>query len=294
MDYISCESGIVEWRPSKYSHNLGDHLAWLIGERVFSGPAWSRMLSEEKRRYILLGSFLCDYNLDFLLSRGYLPVLVGCGYRGEDLSPQKLRKSVINGCRGLSTAGALERAGLKIKPIGDPAIILPLLVPKGDYFGGTILIPHICDEERCSAQASDAGVDEIIQAETTDIKDLVELVKKISSAKFVLAGAMHAAVIAHAYGVPFAFYARNGGYLDCPAKWEDWLSSVSSGGVACEFHSHMALGEKWHRQSARRLKPGKLFPIVAAYSKVGKVRLQLVVRALFFDFLAWCKGRHWL
>lgn len=283
MSFISCESGVVEWRPSNSSHNLGDHLAWLLGERIFSASAWSRMLAEQKKRYVLLGSFLCDYNIGYLLDRGYSPVLIGCGYRGEGLSPQKIGKSIIRGCRGLLTKSEFAKIGLRVESIGDPAMILPLLVPRRDAEGLSILVPHICDEERHLIRASDVGVDEVIQAETNDVDGLLDLVGKISAAKFVFAGAMHAAVIAHAYGVPFAFYARKGGYLDCPVKWEDWLSSVSSGGVGCHFHSNIIHGNVWYRESVRRLKPSKLLPIVVAYSGVGRVRFRVFLGAFLHD-----------
>lgn len=284
MQSVNFKSSIVEWRPSELYHNFGDHLVWLIGERIFTPAAWLELQKNKSHRYVLLGSFICDYNIQCLINEGYSPVLIGCGYRGEPLSKQLVHKATFYGSRGTLTQKSLREQSKYVQVIGDPAMLLPLLIPKARPSQKTLLVPHISDEKRHEMQAKDIGVDEVVQAETTDIASLTELIQAISAASFVLAGSMHAAIVAHAYGVPFAFFMREGGYLDCPPKWEDWLSSVSVPPVQPVFVQNFADGLQWYHQNKSYLHRNRFGPILKAYANIGRLRLIHVVRALFLDF----------
>lgn len=170
--------------------------------------------------------------------------------------------------------------------IGDPAMLLPLLVPRSRPLRGkTLFVPHICDERRRDYTADAIGCDLIAQPETRSLEQLIALVRNISSVDFVLAGAMHAAIVAHAYGVPFAFFRHSGGYLDCPTKWADWMSGVTTAPVPIEFHSNMLDGMRWYLRHQERLGRCRLRPIVKAYAAVGDVRRLLAKRARAWDDL---------
>ena len=74
--------------------------------------------------------------------------------------------------------------------------------------------------------------------------DIFELIKTISGARFVLAGSMTAAVVAHAFNIPFAPYDGNG-YIDCLPKWYDWFDSVGLGEPI--FCTNVIEGRLWHK-----------------------------------------------
>ncbi|MCC7275581.1 MAG: hypothetical protein IT561_23125, partial [Alphaproteobacteria bacterium] len=64
---------------------------------------------------------------------------------------------------------------------------------------------------------------------------LLAAIDAIRASRFVLAGAMHAAIVAMAYGVPFAFFAD--GHLDCPAKWTDLAESIGIAPIMVRSHA---------------------------------------------------------
>tara|TARA_R110000868_G_scaffold138843_4_gene353356 strand:+ start:11454 stop:14717 length:3264 start_codon:yes stop_codon:yes gene_type:complete len=65
----------------------------------------------------------------------------------------------------------------------------------------------------------------------------------ISSAKFVLAGAMHAAVTAAAYGVPFGFWDSES--IDIPTKWEDIAGLIN---IPCQFFEDVDAASVFYEQ----------------------------------------------
>ena len=94
---------------------------------------------------------------------------------------------------------------------------------------------------------------------------------------------MHAAIIAYAYRTPFAFFKADNGYLDCPAKWTDWLSSITQLSLKASFFAHIKQGKDWYRNNNDLFVPQKLFPILKAYSHIGNIRTELAEKALPYD-----------
>lgn len=95
------QDSLHEWMPDPAFHNFGDHLARLLGKMVFTDAAWSALLSDPTRRYVLLGSFISNYCLHSVLKAGAIPWVIGCGARGEGLDPNLLCRAVFVGCRGM-------------------------------------------------------------------------------------------------------------------------------------------------------------------------------------------------
>jgi hypothetical protein len=54
---------------------------------------------------------------------------------------------------------------------------------------------------------------------------------------------MHAAMVANAYGVPFAPFASE--YIDCPIKWFDWFAERGWGEPI--WVSDVTEGREWYR-----------------------------------------------
>jgi hypothetical protein len=281
---FSSENSICEWMPEEAKHNFGDYLMQLIGERVYKSEEWKKIQENKKYRFVLLGSFICNHTINQIIESGKVPVLVGCGYRGELLSARNIGRTIFLGCRGKDTKQALHSQGVEVEDIGDPAVILPALFPyRGPPSRDRIFMPHINDPDRYLVSASEVGCNRVIQPEIIDKRDLIRVVNRISRSRFVFAGAMHAAVVAHAYGVPFAFYAAKGGYIDCPPKWNDWLSSISSRKIEAKFFSSASEGVLWYEQNRKYMLRPRCFPILRQYQNLGALRRTVVFRSIFRD-----------
>jgi hypothetical protein len=74
-----------------------------------------------------------------------------------------------------------------------------------------------------------------------------EAVVRIAGAEFVLTGSLHGAILAQAYGIPWAAY--DDGYVDAPPKWNDWAAYL---GIRIEFIETLSEGRQWWATEGRR------------------------------------------
>jgi hypothetical protein len=103
------------------------------------------------------------------------------------------------------------------------------------------------------------------------------MLDKIASASFVLTGALHAAIIACAYGRPFAFW--DNGHVDIPFKWWDFASSVN---ILCVFVRNVNEGRRSYRDAITpRMRIPSLSPILEACPFF--IRPSALLRALCHD-----------
>lgn len=248
---------IWEWKTPARERNYGDALWELVGA---SNDALLKSYARDATRaHCLIGSYIDNTVMSKILRSGYTPVFHNCGWRGNELDPELVAQSIFMGCRGPATQRALRRAGKDIFVTADPGRYVPLVVktpPRKKDEGETIFVPNILDSRRDTYRASNLGVDTIVSPVVRARADIVTLTQRIASADFVLAGAMHAAIVAHAYSVPFAFY--NGGTsrnIDCPAKWDDWLEWLEIDTAQQNHWGHSWDGINWwekHRHGMNR------------------------------------------
>lgn len=252
---------IIKWKSSDGRGNFGDEIGELL--KAFASPAALRTLLAEDTRFFLLGSVINESWLKESISQvGAEKVFYwGCGFRGERIAPELLNGVNIRGVRGLETQRYLTHQGIQVEAIGDTALLLPLLFDKPTTKSGSIFIPHILDKKRHSYEAEDLGVDEIIQPDTGSIDEVIDIIRRIAGARFVLAGAMHAGIVACAYDVPFAFYGSS--RRDSPVKYVDFLS-IFGRDLYPEFVTNTREGWAWHRKNARRLRRVSLLRILKA------------------------------
>ena len=247
---------IWEWKTPARERNYGDALWELVG--ASNDKLLESYARDATRAHCLIGSYIDNTVIDEILRSGYTPVFHNCGWRGNELDPELVARSIIMGCRGPATQRALRRAGKNIFVTADPGRYVPLVIkkPKPQRNAQTILVPHILDPRRDTHRAENAGVDTVISPAVQTRQDVIALTQKIATAEFVLAGALHAAIIAHAYNVPFALY--NGGtsrHLDCPAKWDDWLEWLGIDTAQQNHWAHSWDGINWwekHRHAMNR------------------------------------------
>lgn len=229
---------LYEWKPRQSLRNFGDALG-----KYFVQPGWRE---DKEHVYFPIGSVICDEVMELVLEYGHTPVFVGCGWRGSALSAELVHRSVFHGVRGPNTRDELHRYDIEVEVVGDPAYGITEFITAGEKTGKTLLIPHYYDVMGMSYQYTQLGAEVIQPTVLADNEASIErMVKEISGAEFVLAGAMHAAIVAHAYGVPFAPFAFS--YVDCPPKWYDWADSVNIKDVS--FASDIQMGRLWYEQN---------------------------------------------
>jgi len=221
----------------------------------------------------------------------------GCGWRGNWLDAELLEKVRIHAVRGPITH---RRFNLESDvPLGDPGLLVPWLceiVP--NEHGRTIIIPHfkrtynLSAPERCARTGCDLLLPTQVQFEdapnvqrkvrsrletmygrtllSIDSPTLEEAVAQIAGASFILTGSLHGAILAQAYGVPWAAYYD--GYVDTLPKWYDFAAYL---GIDLDFVRNRVEGERWWATYGRFGKIRDLRPLLAAFpheirSEVGQ------------------------
>ena len=276
------------WRETAIVKNLGDHLAALVldalGYRCVSQDYPEPQVLNPGRCLLSIGSVLSKRTFERIVT----PVDVwGSGWRGIPLPPDTLRRVRFHAVRGPRTQSGL---GLPVDtPLGDPALLLPRL--RNDvieHHDLTMVIPHfyrtyqMSAEQRCSLTGCDAILPmRVIGAPTPGarisakglpgmigawmrlgipIQKPWQAIRQIAGARFVLTGSLHGAILAQAYGVPWAAY--DDGYVDVPEKWFDWAEYV---GIRIRFVPDLQTGMAWWDTNGRAGKVGDLTQLLAAF-----------------------------
>lgn len=251
---------IAYWRQGMRRQNFGDSLTELLIGRVVGLPRVSADC------WHLIGSVIADEVIETdldLIGSVHNPVIAfwGCGARDE----AGVRSDLYPLCRFHGVRGPLTRDVLglpKSTPLGDPALLLPL-VHKPDPFAETanlaLGITHIHDPSPLEDLRIAAGLDVVLSAGIDDdAASLTSMIDAIVSARFVLCGALHAAIVAAAYGRPFAYW--DTGHIDLPFKWRDAAESFC---IPTVFARTVAEGEAFYeKQMKRKLQLPPLAPIL--------------------------------
>src|SRR5208282_3263665 len=122
-------------------------------------------------------------------------------------------------------------------------------------------VPHFYEKSSDARILEATGADAVVRPSIAKSPEaLKQILDDIGSAGFVLAGSLHAAIVACAYGAPFCYF--DGGVVDLPFKWRDFSASVNIGTF---FASNVAEGQAAYESLIRpRLRKPLLFPILAA------------------------------
>jgi hypothetical protein len=273
------QGAVTFWLQGRPVQNFGDFLTELLLSRV---PAPGTLPYPRLR---LIGSVISEPLIRAdLRAAGASPDARagywGCGQRDEHVIDARLRAR----CRFHGMRGPLTRSRLDLPEdtvIGDPALLLPLLhaprpIPK--LAGRTICVPHFHDRSADRVILEQSRADFVIRPNIPATADaLSEMIDAIASAEFVLAGALHAAIVACAYRRPFAYYIEN--YIDLPFKWLDFSGSVN---IPAVFARNVEEGERaWAALLAPALHRPKLAPILTAFP--GTVQPGLLETARSWD-----------
>jgi hypothetical protein len=282
---------LVQWKPNELGHNFGDYLSILF-ERIFAEKTWKQIITDPTEDYYLVGSVIDDYYLKRSQKSERRATFFGCGFRGNALSPAMLRSARVFGVRGPKTRDAVAAAGCSADVVGDPALLLSLVLAKPEETGHTILMPHINDPRRDIHSPEDYGVTFLASPIVKNPTELLQRIDQIAGSGFVLAGAMHGAIVAYAFGRPFAFF--DDGHRDCPAKWHDWALSVGLNDSDVVFHTSAEKGREWYDKIKMRLAPVRHAPLLAAAQSIGPLRTSIYIEQGKQDWFRWPNYRSLL
>ena len=232
----------------------------------------------------------------------------GAGWRGKDSSFFDCSNIRFHAVRGPLTA---EGFGLPLNhPMGDPALLMPLLFSRiVEPNKQSILIPHsyrvssLLAMKCASAAGCNKTVSPLVYARLSlaslksinfkgaladawnwrdysraGIHGVWELVDIISGASFVLTGALHGAILAQAYGVPWAAY--NDGYVDVPPKWADWGAYL---GIDISFVKTLREGQAWWNDTGKHGRTHSLRPLLNAFPYIHASPKAQVIASRILD-----------
>ncbi|MEX2199925.1 MAG: polysaccharide pyruvyl transferase family protein [Dongiaceae bacterium] len=238
---------IVYWKRGQPVANFGDYLTVILYRGLFDGPSHN-----PKSRVHLIGSVIAPRHIRDAIRSGYRRAMFwGCGMRQPvRLDDEYGRHAKFGGIRGPLSRDLL---GLPpgTTPVGDSALLLPMFYkprPVPDVAGRAICIPHFNAAAADSELLQRSGADLVVRPNMSPTAAACEqLIDTIASAGFVLAGSLHGAILAYAYGVPFAYF--RGAPIDVPFKWIDFSSSI---GFDCEFVETVGEGRRFYQGNAGR------------------------------------------
>ena len=238
------------------------------------------------RCLLVVGSLLTRRDLERI---AYPLDVWGCGWKGAEQSPSEREDVRFFAVRGPQTASGL-RLPSRVA-LGDPALLLPYLIPLDVIpHGRTVVVPHFSrlSAMRASRRLALTGCDEVISPMVLrpsrprfqgysslkssarllfrrvhfgiQTRDLWDAVHRIAGAGFVLTGSLHGAILAQAFGVPWAAY--NDGYVDAPPKWTDWAAYLN---IDLELVRTLKDGRRWWAQFGRLGCIRSLSPLLRAF-----------------------------
>jgi len=227
----SSQSVVSYWRKGDSTQNFGDYISEYLSSHLFYG--YRTGVSGVH----LIGSVVDDMFVPPDTPRDCPVVFWGCGVREPDgLSRDRWDSARIATVRGPLSASELELGALT--PQGDPAFLLPALYTprKLEWLAGkSICVPHFDDARDDRTILASSGCDFVVRPNIENHqKALTDVIDAIFSADFVLAGAMHACIVAAAYRTPFSFWSAEA--IDLPFKWRDLAMSLD---IPCEFSKHI-------------------------------------------------------
>jgi hypothetical protein len=219
--------------------NFGDYLPEIFAKELLGYPRIDADM------YRLIGSTIDDrwIRRDLRRINGHHDGLIafwGCGKRG----PEPMSPTVRQHCRFFGVRGPLTRDALGLPAdtvLGDPGLLAPIFHAARRHdatTGRTICLPHIQDVRPVEELLAMAGTDLLVHPRIDSSEaGLHDILDRIASADFVLSASLHGAIIACAYGRPFAFW--DNGHLDIPFKWQDFAGSI---GITPRFATNLAEG----------------------------------------------------
>ena len=251
---------LVYWRSK--DGNYGDDLNPWLWERLL--PSINLNCSADGLSLIGLGSILASWFCKDI-SKDVTKVVIGTGIGKDDLVDVSGEDWLIYSVRGPLSAACLDLDFDRI--LADPAVMLPRLWPAAPPTGSVGFMPHIFstpdwDWKRLCQRAGLVYIDP-----HGDWRETTDTISGLSS---LVTEAMHGAIVADAYRVPWSPVVISPRFDH--AKWFDWSGAL---GLSFRFTNFprlrasarstmLSMGREtiryYLRRSPLRLKPDNWIP----------------------------------
>ncbi|WP_337271401.1 polysaccharide pyruvyl transferase family protein [Oryzifoliimicrobium ureilyticus] len=275
MEGNSVDSRLLYYSRDEIALNFGDYLSDFLYRKMLLAPYF------QVDFYHLIGSVIDNQLITWDFEKTTVEdakiAFWCCGSRSDE----PLRKAVYDRCLFFGVRGPLTRKVLGLSeetPLGDPGLLLPILFDKNKRksaaAGKVICVPHISQMGEFSSPPTDAAL--VRSPCVHNDEELLMLINDIASADFVLAGSLHAAIIAAAYGTPFAFWDND--FIDIPFKWMDFAASIN---IEAHFVKNIDEGYFWYQSIREHIKIPSLAKILGCCPIA--VRPSFILRAVSFD-----------
>lgn len=174
-----------------------------------------KILTGKKRILVTAGSILNHYNLS------------SCDIWGSGIikKNEKVHNAKFYAVRGKYSQIRLKELGYSVSDsIGDPALLLPIVLPKKSHGKKYKLgiIPHYIHYKKVVDMIGDDKIQVINLLDSIE-----EVVEQINTCEFTISSSMHGIIVSHAYNVPSLWYQLDEKPLyGDDIKFDDYFSSV--------------------------------------------------------------------
>lgn len=204
------------WSRAPSPGNLGDMLTPVVLRGIGVPVRWAPYRSAE---IMAIGSVI-------RFARPQHTVWGSGAMRASDRPTLRARYLAVRGPR---TRACVEAAGGTCPEVyGDPAMLLPEFttesVPRVHDLG---IVPHYVDHDSVKRAYPDERVIEVLRA------DPMEVVREIRECRAVVSSSLHGIIVAHAFGIPTAWFRWSDGLNGDDTKFHDHADAV---GVALKPH----------------------------------------------------------
>jgi len=236
---------IYEWKMDGEVRNFGHALY----EILYDKKDIQHWRGDIDKMFFLGAAYIHEDFVIDALNAGYDPVFIDCAWRGALVPDDFLEMASYRSTYGSNTEMMFSMRGIQIDFEYHPVYDLPDMHPKSSPNAHVVAIRNIKDPGEYNKDSMfKLGVDGVFSPVVETVEDVFGLVDLISGSRFVLSGSLKAAMVADAYGVPFAPMSSDG-FVECPEKWTDWLSSLGIENVS--FCANVREGREWYNDVAK-------------------------------------------
>lgn len=220
--FISADDGPLRYYYWSDQKNFGDRLMPLIIGKLFPDVKLESV-SLDNAELIGVGSLLTFFNSWhyqhlFYNGKKNRRVFWGTGMLTSDM-PKSIPNSELVLVRGELTKKEMNLG--KDIPVGDPGLLMSLVIPKQQGTDKIMIVPHYLDYDSDKLEKFKHND----YFEILDVRESPEkIIKKISSSSFVMSSSLHGLIIADSYQIPNVLYNISGNINFF--KYDDYYSAT--------------------------------------------------------------------
>jgi pyruvyltransferase len=198
----------VFWYRRPHPGNFGDILTPLILSHY--GYDVHHTMAEDAD-YVMVGS----------IAKIVLPRHTVLGSGVMTSNPMLCAEARWRWVRGPLTRDVVMRNGGECPEIyGDPAMLLPRIVPPAEKQYRMGIVPHYVDYQSVKEKYTEYPVINVLNA------DPIEVINQITACEQIISSSLHGIIVAHAYGIPAAWTKFDGKLAGDDTKFYDHYESI--------------------------------------------------------------------